>query len=56
MTPSNLQLDENGDLLFSLGDVRALGEKSGNALAYVFDEASKLNRVGGDGLEEAAKN
>lgn len=49
-------VDEEGGLLFSPADIESLGKKSGLALDLVFREASRLNRTGFAGSEEAAKN
>jgi hypothetical protein len=49
-------VDDEGSLLFTAGDIEALGRKSGAALDRIFQEASKLNRTGFSGAEEAAKN
>ena len=49
-------VDEEGNLLFSQEDIEALGRKNGAALDRIFQEATKLNRTGFSGSEEAAKN
>jgi len=47
-------VDENGDLMFSEDDVKALGEKSYLALDRVFKASQKLNAL--DSVEEIEKN
>lgn len=47
--------DENGERLFTLADVLALGRKSGAALDRVFDAARKINGMGDDEVSELGK-
>lgn len=49
-------VDEEGNLLFSVGDLEELGRKSSAALGRVFDAASDLNATSQEGMEEVAKN
>lgn len=47
--------DENGERLFTLADVVALGRKSGVALDRVFDAARALNGMGVEEVTELGK-
>lgn len=48
--------DESGKRLFAPTEVQTLGEKSATALDRVFDAVWRLNGLGRDGVENAAKN
>lgn len=48
--------DEAGELLFSAGQVAALGKKSSAALIRVFVKAQDLNLMGGEAAKELKKN
>jgi len=48
--------DEAGTLLFSEGDVAALGAKNAAALDRVFDVAQRLSGLRGKDVEEKLKN
>jgi len=45
-------VDDNGELLFTLDDIAALGKKSAKALMRVFEAAQKLNAVGDSEAQE----
>lgn len=49
-------VDENGQPLFTRGDVLRLGQKSAIALERLFDEATKLNGMSDEDVEELAGN
>jgi hypothetical protein len=49
-------VDEGGNRLFSERDVKALSQKSANALDIIFGEAQKLNAVTDDDVEEIVGN
>jgi len=49
-------VDENGQRLFSVADVQALGEKSAAALTRVAEVASRLSSITADDAEEMIKN
>lgn len=49
-------VDDAGAMVFTTDDIKALGEKSADALDRVFKAASRLNGTGISGLEDAAKN
>jgi len=49
-------VDEEGNLLFSEKDLKALGHKSSKALNDVFKVAQELNGLGEAALKELAKN
>ena len=49
-------VDEEGNLMFTAGEVAELGKKSARALTHVFEAASELNAIGVEGLDEAAGN
>ena len=49
-------VNEDGNLMFTAGDIEALGKKSSSALDRVFQAASKLNGTSEDEMEEIAKN
>src|ERR1700733_4572434 len=48
--------DENGIQLFTLEDVKALGNKSCAALQRIYDVATRISRLSKDDVEELAKN
>lgn len=48
--------DETGDLLFSVGDIEALGRKSATAINRLFDAASRVNAVSAADMEELTGN
>ena len=48
--------DESGNRLFTDLEARKLGEKNANVLERLVEVATKLNKLGADGLEEAEKN
>lgn len=48
--------DEAGNLLFTMEDVKALGNKSCAALQRIYDAATKLNRLSKTDEEELTKN
>ena len=45
-------VDEEGVLMFSVKDIKALGKKSAAALQRVFDVAKELSGIGDDDIEE----
>ena len=47
-------VDENGDLLFDIKDITALGKKSAVALQRVFDKAKILSGIVEDDVQELA--
>jgi hypothetical protein len=47
---------EDGNLLFSIDDVDRLARKSDTALNRVFEASQRLNGIGVEAVEEAAKN
>lgn len=47
---------EDGEPLFTLDDLEALGQKSGNALDKIYQAAEKLNKLSPGDVETAAKN
>lgn len=47
--------DEQGNLLFSVADIEALGKKSSSALNRIFTRAMKINKLGKDDLDELEK-
>lgn len=49
-------VDENGDLVFSDEDIKALGRKSAKALDRVFEAARRLSGLTDQDVEELAKN
>lgn len=49
-------VDEEGKLLFSDADVRALGQKSASALDRVFTAAQRVSGISDTDVEELAKN
>lgn len=49
-------VDEKGRQIFNEEDILALGQKSGAALARVYDAISSLNQLAPEHVEEAAKN
>ena len=49
-------VNEEGNLMFSAGDIVELGKKSAAALDRVFGAANRLNATSEEGMEEAAKN
>lgn len=49
-------IDDGGDLLFSLTDAEALGNKSAAALHRVSSVAARLSGLANDSVDEAAKN
>lgn len=49
-------IDENGDRMFSDGDVEALGKKSGKALDRVFSAIQRLNALSDADIEEIQGN
>lgn len=49
-------VDEQGQRLFSDGDIKALGAKSARALDRVFAVAQRLSGIGEQDIEELAKN
>lgn len=48
-------VDETGKLVFTKGDITALGKKSSAALDRVTDVAKRLSRIGEDELESLGK-
>lgn len=48
--------DEEGNLLFTTDQVKALGRKSASVLDRLFGEAQKLNAISDADIEELAKN
>lgn len=48
--------DQDGGLLFSEADVKALGEKSASALDRVFEVAQRLSGLRAKDMEEKLKN
>lgn len=49
-------VDESGDLLFDVGEVKLLGRKSNAALDRLYFEAVRLNRFAESDVEASAKN
>ena len=49
-------VDENNDRLFTADDILALGQKSSAALEPIYKAALRLNKLGADEVEKAAKN
>lgn len=49
-------VNEAGERLFRDEDAEALGAKSGRILARIADVARRLNKLGGDDLEDAKGN
>jgi hypothetical protein len=49
-------VDEKGQLIFTEKDIIKLNKKSGSVLDYLFDEATKLNRLSDEAMEDSAKN
>lgn len=49
-------VDEQGQPLFTEGDIAALSEKSSAVLDRLFTVAERLNAIGAQALEAAAKN
>jgi hypothetical protein len=49
-------VNEEGNLMFTPGDLVELGKKSANALDRVFTAASALNGTSEEGMEDIAKN
>jgi len=49
-------INEDGTPFFLPGDAAAIGAKSANAVAKVFEAAAKLNGLGVPAAEEAEKN
>lgn len=49
-------IDENGDLIFTVGDIEALGRKSAAALDRVFSVAQRLSKISDTDVEELIKN
>jgi hypothetical protein len=49
-------VDEKGDLLFSVDDVQALGDKSAAALQRVYDVAATLSGLSSADVEELLGN
>jgi len=49
-------VNEELNSIFSIGDVEALGQKSGAALARVFEVAQKLSGLTQESLEKTEKN
>ena len=47
--------DENGELLFTDADLKALGDKSGVALDRVFEAAQEINRITDEEVEQLEK-
>ncbi|MGA1753581.1 MAG: hypothetical protein ACO395_09550 [Pontimonas sp.] len=48
--------DENGELLFSAGDVESLAKKSARAIARLWESAMRHNALTSDDVEDLAKN
>ena len=48
--------NEEGDLVFDQGDVKALGERSLDSLKRLTDAALKMNGLTKEAVEEARKN
>ena len=48
--------DEQGNLIFTAGDVAALSDKSAPVLARLAEQAAKLNRVDNESATEAKKD
>ena len=53
---SHCLVDDDGELLFTPADIVKLGKKNGNILSRLFGEATTLNALGIEGMEEMAKN
>lgn len=49
-------VDESGNLMFTADDIQALAVKSAAALDRVAAVAQRLNKMGPESVEEAAKN
>lgn len=48
--------DEKGDLIFTIEDIEALGQKSATAMNRLYDAASRVNAVSNADIEELAGN
>ena len=48
-------VDENGDRLFSDGDVEAIGAKSGAAIDTVYNLAARLSGISDDDIDDLAE-
>ena len=48
--------DEDGNLLFEEKDINLLTKKSASALDKIFDEATKMNGISEEDIEELEKN
>ena len=48
--------DAEGNLLFTEADVEALNKKSAKVTSRLFVQAQKMNNIGDEALEQAAKN
>lgn len=48
-------IDDDGELLFTDAEIKALGKKSGKALARLFDVAQRLNKRDEEAVEAAKK-
>jgi hypothetical protein len=49
-------VDENGDRVFTAADIAELGRKSAAALEPIYKAAMRLNKLGAEEVEKAAKN
>lgn len=49
-------VDENGKPVFTAGDIKALGEKSGAALDRVFEAVTRLSGMSDNDIDELTKN
>lgn len=49
-------IDDEGNKLFSRDDIPLLSKKSSVPIMHLFEECCKLNAMGGETLEQKAKN
>jgi len=52
----SVMIDEKGNRIFGLNEVKVLGKKSAKAVNRVFEVARKLNAIGDDEVKEIEKN
>jgi hypothetical protein len=53
---ANTAIDEEGKLLFTMDDVKAIGRKSAKAIDKLVDVAQRLNGMRKEDVEELTKN
>ena len=49
-------VDDKGELLFTLEDVKTLKQKSANVIMFLFKEILKINNINQDEVDQLAKN